>query len=189
MSSLRTRRARAEDAAAIAAIYAPFVTDTVISFETEPPSAAEIERRITEIGAKYPWLVAEDGERIAGYVYASQHSARAAYGWSADVTAYLHPDYHRQGLGKRLYRILFGLLERQGFRSLYAGITLPNAASIALHRAMGMSEVGVYRNVGFKFGAWRDVAWLGFSFPNERAPETLPLRFETLPAAAAELSL
>ena len=189
MARLRTRRAGPDDAAAIAAIYAPYVTDTVISFETEPPSAAEIARRIAEIGEKYPWLVAEDGGRIAGYVYASQHSARAAYGWSADVTIYLHPDYHRQGLGKRLYGILFGLLERQGFRSLYAGITLPNPASVALHRAMGMSEVGVYRNVGFKSGAWRDVAWLGFSFPNDRAPEALPLRFDTLPASLAETSI
>jgi phosphinothricin acetyltransferase len=189
MGNLHARPVRTEDAAAIAAIYGPYVTDSVVSFEIEPPSLADMQRRITEIGAKYPWLVAQDGERIAGYVYASQHSARAAYGWSADVTAYLHADYHRQGLGTRLYRILFGLLRRQGFRSLYAGITLPNAASIALHRRMGMSEVGVYRNVGFKFGAWRDVAWLGFSFPDERPPAGPPQRFDALTVNAAELEL
>ncbi|MFZ1990736.1 MAG: N-acetyltransferase family protein, partial [Alphaproteobacteria bacterium] len=164
MTSLRARRALLSDAEAVAAIYAPYVTDSVVSFEAEAPSAEEMRARIADIGASYPWIVADDNGRIAGYVYASQHIARAAYQWSANVTAYLHPDYHRRELGKQLYRLLFALLQRQGFRSLYGGITLPNAASEALHRFMGMSPVGIYQNVGFKFGAWRDVIWYGLSF-------------------------
>ena len=189
MAQLRARRARIEDAASIAAIYAPFVTDTAVSFETTPPDAAEIGRRIAEIGGKYPWLVAEDEAGIAGYAYASQHSARAAYAWSADVSIYLHPAYRRQGLGTRLYQILFPLLARLGYRSLYAGATVPNAGSVALHRAMGMTEVGVYRNVGFKLGAWHDVAWLGFSFPDSRAPTSLPPSFDAFSANAIDVAL
>ena len=158
---MRLRRADLSDASAIAAIYAPYVVSTVISFELEPPSETEMRARIVEISATHPWLVADDGGHIAGYVYGSQHRARAAYQWSADVTAYLHPDYQRKGLGRRLYGALFALLERQGFHSLYAGIALPNDASVGLHRAMGMREVGVYTQVGFKLGAWRDVLWMG----------------------------
>lgn len=181
MSALRARRALPSDAEAVAAIYAPYVTDSVISFEAEAPGAEEMRTRIQTIGADYPWIVADDHGRIAGYVYASQHIARAAYRWSANVTAYLHPDYHRRGLGTQLYRLLFALLKRQGYRSLYGGVTLPNAASVALHRALGMEPVGVYRNVGFKFGAWRDVMWLGLSFDDARAPEAPPIPFESLP--------
>ena len=181
MKSLRARRALLSDAEAIASIYAPYVTDSVVSFEMEAPDAKEMAARIAYISPSYPWIVAEDNGRIAGYVYASQHLPRAAYQWSANVTAYLHPDYQRKGLGKQLYRLLFGLLQRQGYRSLYGGITLPNAASEALHRSMGMEPVGVYRNVGFKFGAWRDVIWLGMSFDDDRTPNGPPIKFEDLP--------
>lgn len=169
------RRARPEDAEAIAAIYAPFVTSSFISFEAVAPGADEMRTRMAEVGAVYPWLVVEDTGRVAGYAYASRHSARAAYQWSADVTIYLGDDYRGQGLGKQLHRVLFALLKRQNIRSLYAGITLPNDASVALHRAMGMREVGVYRNVGFKDGAWRDVIWLGLSFDDDRPPQGPPI--------------
>lgn len=181
MTILRARRALESDAGAVAAIYAPYVTDSVISFEVEAPSAEEMRRRIATIGASYPWIVAEHDGRIAGYVYASQHAARAAYQWSADVTAYLHKDYQRKGIGKQLYRLLFALLKRQGYRSLYGGITLPNTASEALHRSVGMELVGIYRNVGFKFGAWHDTMWLGMSFDDEQAPSGPPIKFEDMP--------
>ncbi len=181
MRSLRARRARLSDAEAISAIYAPYVRDSVISFELDPPDAGEMQTRIESVGARYPWIVAEDGGRIAGYVYGSQHRTRAAYQWSADVTAYMHPDYQRKGLGKELYRLLFGLLRRQGYRSLYGGITLPNAASEALHRSLGMELVGTFRNAGFKLSAWRDVMWLGLSFDDTGSPEGPPINFEDLP--------
>jgi phosphinothricin acetyltransferase len=139
--------------------------------------------RIARIGGFYPWLVAETADgRIAGYVNGSRHAERAAYHWSADVAVYLHPDFHRQGLGRRMYNILFPLLRAQGVHSLYAGISLPNEASLALHRAMGFIDVGTYREVGFKFGRWLDATWLGLSF-DDPPPTTPPRAFPTLDAA------
>lgn len=173
------RPAQPGDAAAIADIYAPYVTDTAISFETTPPDAAEMTRRLTACLETHPWLVAENGGRIAGYAYAGRFSGRAAYSWSAEVTAYLHSDYQHQGLGTRLYRTLFNILGRQGFHGLFAGITLPNAASVALHRTMGMTEVGVYHEVGFKFGRWHDVAWMGMTLSPGAVPDAPPVPYAT----------
>ena len=185
---MRIRRATLDDAAEIAAIYAPFVRDTATTFEVSPPTADEMRRRIAEIIPNYPWLVAEDDNHLAGYVYGNQHKERAAYQWSADVTIYLRPAYHRQGLGRRLYTLLFDLLRRQGFHSLYAGLTLPNAGSQALHRAMGMTEIGVYREAGWKFDSWHDVMWMGMSFDSSKAPKAPPVPFSELDIAAIDTS-
>lgn len=153
------RVARPADVAAIAAIYAHYVSDTVISFEMIPPSEDEIARRLAKTLARFPWLVAvRDGE-VAGYAYAGAHSERAAYQWSADVSVYLHKDLHRRGIGRALYTPLFAILRALGYINVYAGVTLPNPASVGLHEAMGMTPVGVYRHVGYKAGAWHDVGW------------------------------
>ena len=157
--ALRLRVADARDAGAVAAIYAPIVRDTVVSFELEPPDASEMERRIAVTRASHPWLVAEDGDGLAGYAYAAQHRSRAAYRWSADVSVYTAERARRQGVGGALYAALLALLDDQGFHRIYAGITLPNAASVALHEAHGFAFVGRYRQVGFKLGAWHDVGW------------------------------
>ena len=151
--------AAAEDGAAVAAIYAPYVRDTTISFETEPPDAAEMARRIASIGERFPWLVAADAQGMLGYAYACEHRSRAAYRWDVDVAVYLDPRAHRRGVGRELYRRLFALLRVQGYVSAYAGIALPNAASVGLHEAMGFVAVGVYREVGYKHGGWHDVGW------------------------------
>lgn len=160
MSGLTIRAATAEDAPAIAAIYAPIVQNTAISFETEPPSEAEIARRITAVQAVYPWLVSlgSAGE-VTGYAYATRFRERAAYRWCCESTAYVAETARGQGVGRGLYKALFELLRRQGFLSVVGVITLPNTASVALHEAMGFEPVGVYRNAGFKFGAWHDVGW------------------------------
>lgn len=178
----RIRIAEPGDAAAIAAIYAPYVNDTAITFELEPPSVDEMGRRISAVLPAYPWLVALVGERIAGYVYAGRFSGRAAYKWSAEITAYLDPEFHRQGIGHRLYAALIGLLRKQGYHALYAGITLPNDASIGLHRAIGMSEVGIYREAGFKAGNWYDVSWFGMTISASVPPARVPLAFAELRA-------
>ena len=149
------------DAAGIAAIYAPHVTDGVASFETVPPDADEIRRRITTTTATHPWLVCELEDELAGYVYASAHNARAAYQWSANVTVYIDARQHRRGLGRALYTSLLELMRLQGFYNAYGGITLPNAGSVGLHEAMGLQLVGVYQAVGYKFGRWHDVGWWG----------------------------
>lgn len=150
------RVATLQDAVACAAIYAPYVTDTVISFETEPPTAAEMAERIA---AAHAWFVLEDEGQIAGYAYASTFHPRAAYRWACEVSVYLELDRRRTGAGRALYGVLLPHLAERGYRAAIAGMTLPNAASEGLHRALGFEPVGTYRNIGYKFGAWHDVAW------------------------------
>ncbi len=167
------RLARPSDADGILAIYAPFVEGTSVSFEMSVPTHVEMVRRIKRILRRWPWVVAElDGE-IAGYVYASLHRERAGYQWSVDTSVYVHPNHRRIGLGKALYRCLFDLLVMQGYFGAFAGIALPNAGSVALHRSVGFRKVGVYNQVGFKLGAWRNVSWWQRELqPRERIPET-----------------
>jgi L-amino acid N-acyltransferase YncA len=168
------RLATLEDAAAIQRIYAPIVRDTVISFELEAPDVAEIRRRIAKTLPDFPWLVDERDGEIAGYAYASRHRERLAYQWSVDVSCYVDERFRGRGIGKELYRTLLRVLRRQGFQSAFAGIALPNPASVALHEAVGFEPLGVYRNVGFKRGAWRDTGWwqcsLGDPVPEPGAP-------------------
>ena len=134
--------------------------DTTISFEWVPPSAAEFRARITKTLAKYPWLVAVDtSEQVAGYAYASGHRDPPSYQWSVTTSVYLRDDSRGQGLGKRLYAELFDELVSLGHYRAYAGIALPNEASVALHEGVGFEPIGVYKAVGYKFGAWRDVGW------------------------------
>jgi phosphinothricin acetyltransferase len=153
------RNAAAADAAACAAIYAPFVRDTWISFELEAPDAAEMARRIADYGASHAWLVAEEGGRIAGYAYGSPHRTRAAYQTSCDVAVYVDPQFARQGIGRGLYDALLPRLAQRGCHAAFAGIALPNDPSEALHRAAGFTPLGIYRQVGWKLGGWRDVGW------------------------------
>jgi L-amino acid N-acyltransferase YncA len=147
------------DAEACAAIYGRFVRDTPASLEERPPTAAEMGERIERISAGYPWLVAEVDGRVAGYAYASRHRERSSYRWAADVTVYVAPSQHRRGVGRSLYGALLPLLTRQGLQIACAGITLPNDASVALHEAFGFALVGIYRRIGWKASAWRDVGW------------------------------
>lgn len=153
------RLATPDDAAAVAAIYGPYVADTAISFEVTPPSVDEMRTRITTLLARFPWLVFEDNGEIVGYAYASPHHVRAAYQWSVDVAIYVDGTRHRRGVGRKLYDALFPQLVALGYVNAYAGITLPNERSVGLHEALGFTPVGVYRNVGFKMGQWRDVGW------------------------------
>lgn len=165
------RNATAQDSTQIQAIYEPIVRDTVISFEIETPAVAEIEKRMEAIQQRFPWLVCELEGKIAGYVYASPHHERAAYQWSANVSVYIHPDYHRRGVGRALYTSLFALLKQQGFYNVYAGITLPNPGSVGIHESMGFELVGIYKQVGYKFGAWYDVGWWGMALrPHDDKP-------------------
>lgn len=152
------RAALASDAAACAAIYAPFVRDSWVSFETEVPDAAEMARRIAANSASHGWLVAEIGGAVAGYAYGSAHRPRAAYGTSCDVAVYVGPTFGRRGIGRALYSQLLPLLAARGMHAAFAGIALPNEGSIALHQAVGFAPVGVYREVGWKLGGWRDVS-------------------------------
>ena len=159
MTGTGIRAATAEDADACATLYAPYVTDTAITFECEPPSAAEMAGRIAAARRTHAWLVLEDGDRVVGFAYGGPYKARAAYRWSCEVSVYLERARRRTGGGSALYEALFARLAERGFRTAVAGMALPNDASEGLHRAMGFEPIGVQRRIGWKHGAWHDVAW------------------------------
>ena len=169
-----------EDAAGIAEIYRPYVVSTPISFEIEPPDEIEIQKRIDGILPAYPWLVLEQAGRVVGYAYASRHSARAAYQWSVDMSVYVHSDFQRRGIGRGLYVSLVRILRAQGFFNAYAGVTLPNPGSVGLHESIGFQAIGVYRNVGYKMGAWHDVGWWELALQPSVAEPRPPLSFPEL---------
>lgn len=173
----RIRPATPADAAACAEVYAPYVRDTAISFELEPPDAAEMAHRIESYQRRHAWLVLEDGddgaEAVTGYAYASPFAARAAYDWSCEVSVYLAPGLRRSGAGRALYTDLFARLEERGLRTLVAGITVPNEASLGLHRSLGFEVVGTFRDIGFKLDRWWDVVRLQRSLGPAGAPGPL----------------
>jgi L-amino acid N-acyltransferase YncA len=169
------RDAVAADAAGCAAVYAPYVLGTAISFESEPPSAAEMARRIAEAQRAHAWLVLEQDGDVVGYAYGGAFMTRAAYRWAATVSVYLASGRHRTGGGRALYEALFDRLAGRGYRTSLAGIALPNDASIGLHRALGFEEVGTYQRVGWKLGRWHDVAWYQRALGEDDGPPA-PLR-------------
>jgi phosphinothricin acetyltransferase len=165
------------DGGGCAEIYAPYVADGATSFEERPPGPDEMAARIAERSAAYPWLVAEEGGEVLGYACACRHRERPAYRWAVDVSVYVAAVHHRRGIGRALYESLFDRLRNQGFRIACAGITLPNEASVALHEHLGFAPVGVYRRIGWKQGAWRDVGWWQLQLQPAAAdppPEPLP---------------
>jgi len=171
------------DAAACVEIYTPFVVDSAVSFDIVPPTVAEFSAKIAHLSQTHAFLVADDDSHVAGYAYAGPYRERAAYRWSAEVSVYVHPDYRGRGVGRQLYEALLGLMRRQGLRTAIAGITQPNPASMALHHACGFETVGVFERIGYKAGAWRDVAFLALELdpavdlsltPDEPRPVRLP---------------
>ena len=158
--TMAIRTATPDDASSIIAIYAPIVENSAISFESTVPGVQEMRERIAKTLDRYPWLVSEDATGcIDGFVYASEHRTRAAYRWAVDATAYVRSEARRVGIGKRLYIALFEELVELGYFQAFAGIALPNPASVALHESVGFECLGIYRNVGYKLGAWHDVGW------------------------------
>lgn len=179
--SVHVRPATPADAAGCLAIYAPYVRDTAVSFETAVPDEAAMAGRIRDVLALRPWLVAEPGEgapgTVAGYCYASAYRPRPAYQWSVEVTAYVSPAYQGRGVGGALYTALLDVLRRQGFVTAYAVITLPNAASIALHERHGFRPLTVFASVGYKLDRWHDVGWWRSALQPPPQPPTPPRPF------------
>lgn len=165
------------DADRVALIYRPSVEAGLASFEEVAPTATEIAGRIRTTLERLPWLVAEAGGEVVGYAYAGPHRSRAGYRWSVDVSVYVDAGHHGRGVGRALYERLFDLLRRQGHVNVYAGIALPNPASVRLHEAVAMRRIGVYERVGYKFGSWHDVAWYGIRLadPHGAPAEPIPL--------------
>jgi phosphinothricin acetyltransferase len=180
---VKLRAARPADAAAIAAIYAPYVTDSIVSFETEPPSGEEMRARIEACGDLYPWLVAEDSDgSILGYAYATAFRPRLAYRYSVETTVYLAAGAGGRGIGHALYGSLIATLVAQGFAQAIGAVTLPNPASVRLHEKLGFTRAGIYRQVGYKMGRWLDVGlWQRVLAPAANPP--------TEPRAVAEVGL
>jgi len=174
----------AHDAERVADIYRPYVEGSTISFEEVAPTAVEMAARIALVLELAPWLVAVDeNRRVIGYAYASRHRERAGYRWSVDLTAYVDPEWRGRGVGTALYGELVPTLRRQRFVNAYAGIGLPNPASVGLHESIGMSLVGVYEKVGWKLGQWVDVAWYGMRLSEpleDGAPPPEPIPFPEL---------
>jgi phosphinothricin acetyltransferase len=185
------RLAVESDSAAIARIYSPAVTHQATSFERIAPDADEMASRIRKIRPQYPWLVFEEDDAVIGYAYASTHRDRWAYQWSVDVGAYVDQSAHRRGIGRALYTSLFAVLALQGYRNAYAGVALPNPASEGFHRSVGFTLVGVYHRVGYKLGAWHDVAWFERPLAEHLIDPPTPIAIEILagdPALTAAIA-
>ncbi len=169
------RLATEADAAQMLAIYAPFVRESPITFEVVPPSVEEFGTHVADTLESLPWLVCDADGVVLGYAYAAAHRPREAYQWSADCSVYVDADHRGRGVGRALYTSLFAGLRSLGYYNVYAGITLPNGPSVALHEAFGFVAVGVYRSVGYKMGAWHDVGWWELAL-REHGPVESPPR-------------
>jgi L-amino acid N-acyltransferase YncA len=165
------RDATPTDAEACAAIYAPYVTDTAITFETEVPTAREMAERIA---ASHAWLVLEAEGRVVGFAYGGPFRSRAAYRWSCEVSVYVEVGRRRSGAGRALYQALLTRLADRGFHTAVAGMTLPNDDSVALHQALGFEPVGTFRQIGYKHGEWHDVAWVQRPLASDSGPPREP---------------
>jgi phosphinothricin acetyltransferase len=150
------RTATRDDASALLDIYAPFVTDTAVSFEEEPPAVGEIADRISR---SHVWLVVDDALGPCGFAYAAPFHPRPAYRWSTEVSIYLAPRAQGRGVGKALLAELIERLVTGGFVNAFAGTSLPNPSSVALFESFGFVKIAHQHKVGFKLGAWHDVGW------------------------------
>lgn len=153
------RPATAADAREILDIYAPYVESSPVTFEVAVPPLDEFTARVEGLARRYAWLVYEIDGRIVGYAHSAPHRAREGYKWSTDVAIYVRPEAQRRGVARALYERLFAEMKARGFRNLFAGVALPNPASVGLHESLGFIPIGVYRKVGWKLGRWIDVGW------------------------------
>ncbi len=173
MSTVHFRRATEEDVVSILAIYAPYVTDSAITFEYDVPSEEEFRQRIRTISAEYPYFVCESDGQIIGYAYAHRHMERAAYQWNAEISIYIRQGFTGKGLGKTMCQALIDLLRLQGIRNVFSCVTIPNERSAHLHHSMEFSTEGIFQNAGYKCGKWQTIAWFRKNiapYSNEPAP-------------------
>src|SRR6476659_6359486 len=191
---VQVRVANASDARQILEIYTPYILDTAFTFETEVPSEADFKEKIQKNLQARPWLVCTLDGSVICYVYASGHRERAAYQWCCESSVYTKKDFQGMGIGRELYKVLFQILKMQGYRNIYAGITLPNEPSIKLHEKCGFTHFATYDNIGYKLGEWKNVGWWKLSVNHyDRKPspplsfgEMQPTQFEELFKTAAD---
>jgi phosphinothricin acetyltransferase len=184
------RLATAADGAACAAIYAPYVAETAISFEAEPPTAHEMAARIARTIERTPWVVVEVDGVVRAYAYGTRHRERAAYDWTVETTVYVDRDFGRRGLGSLAMGALLAILRLQGAHLAVAGITLPNPGSVGLHEALGFAPIGEFEAIGWKHGGWHGVAWYALELgPREPEPRPLVPLQDLVESAALEAAL
>ncbi len=182
----KIRTVQVSDAQAILKVYAPFITDTCISFEYVVPSIEEFTQRIASISAEYPYIVLEEDGVIVGYAYAHRYLERVAYSWDVEVTIYLAPRVQGKGLGVVLYGALEKLVALQNIKNLYSCITGDNVHSIEMHRSMDYELIGTFPKAGFKHDRWLDVVWMAKAIgEKENAPLPLVL-FSEMQASVVE---
>ena len=174
------RLAMANDAEGILAIYAPYIENTSFTFETEVPAVRQFAERINNNLFNWPWIVCETGGEIAGYAYATRHRERTAYQWCTESSIYMSDTYKGTGIAKKLYETLFVILEKQGFRNVYAVINLPNDTSVAFHERCGFSYFATFENVGYKLGNWKNVGWWKLVLNEYGAEPAPPVMFSAL---------
>lgn len=167
------REAFKEDIVGLLEVYRPYIEETSISFETTVPSLKEFENRFDSITSKYPWLICEIDGELAGYAYGCAHRHRAGYHWSVECAVYVSNKFHRRGVGKKLYSELFKKLKEMGFANVFAGITLPNEASVKLHEKLGFESIGTFKNIGYKFEKWWDVGWWQLNLQLPKKPKNI----------------
>ena len=178
MNSIRI--ATPEDAEGILAIYAPYISNTSFTFETDIPSVEQFAARIKTYLINWPWLVTEAAGKITGYAYASRHRERTAYQWSVESSVYIHDDFQQAGLGRALYNSLIKILKKQGFNNVYAVINLPNEKSVAFHENFGFEYFATYEKVGYKLGKWKNVGWWRLAINAYGDEPAVPVKFAEL---------
>jgi L-amino acid N-acyltransferase YncA len=171
------RLATPADADAVAAIYAPYVNETAISFELVPPTGDVMAGRIAKVLERGPYIVAEVDGVVRAYAYAGRFRDRAAYDWTCESTVYVDRSLHRSGLGRSTMEAVLRVVRLQGFRVVIAGVTPPNAGSVGLHLALGFQHVGEFEGVGWKAGRWWGVEFFELElFPAVEGSDPAPIR-------------
>ena len=176
------RMAKPADADALLSIYAPYITGSAFTFETEVPTTAALAKRIEVYEENWPWLVFEIDSITAGYAYATKHRERTAYQWCVESSVYVKDDYQERGIAKALYNALFSILKYQGYRNVYAGITLPNDRSISFHKKYGFMWIADYKNIGYKLNKWHTVSWWQMQLNDYSDKPETPLKFPQVDA-------
>ena len=171
------RVAKPADAKGLLSIYAPYITGSAFTFETEVPATESFAQRIRTYQENWPWLVFETDGMIAGYAYGIRHRERTAYQWCVETSVYVKDDYQKRGIAKALYTVLFFILKYQGCRNVYAGITLPNDRSVAFHKNFGFMWVADYKNIGYKLNKWYTVSWWQMQLNDYSDEPEAPLKF------------
>ncbi|MBO9714408.1 GNAT family N-acetyltransferase [Sphingomonas sp.] len=179
MIGISIRAAKSEDAAAIAAIYAPYVLTGTVSFEFEPPDAAAMQARMEASCGLFPWIVATNSEGVGvlGYAYATKFRERPAYRYVVETSVYVSGAAQGQGLSRLLYEALLTTLRTQGFTQAIAVISLPNESSIKAHEAVGFRRAGQLREIGFKEGRWVDIGMWQRELNDSAIPPVEPKPF------------